>query len=338
MIRKICFAAFAAIALLGCSEKDAELPHVEENAELVTFSVSVPGLDTKSTGGSADDEKTINRLQVFVFNRHGVYETSAVAAEGSVTITCTAGPKRMVALVNAKEEAGVADYESLAARPVYLKDSGVKNLVMLGDTAVTVAAGKPVDIEPALQGFDTKDCVLYLGTFSRSLSPSMRVSYLVLPNRLLNILEQEMSYYSNTVSRIEQYVLNKFIYDKHFERHINRTRKIYEQRRNVLIKALYDKIPDIKIYGEDSGLHFIAKLDDTKYDSIINKTKLDTKVDSVNMTKKYDNLYMTIIKKAFDKKLLIGGTESFLIFCYAHIDENQAKQIAEILCQVLQEI
>ena len=195
--------------------------------------------------------------------------------------------------------------------------------------------GNPI---PALQGFDTRDCVLYLGTFSRSLSPSMRVSYLVLPNRLLNILEQEMSYYSNTVSRIEQYVLNKFIYDKHFERHINRTRKIYEQRRNVLIKALYDKIPDIKIYGEDSGLHFIAKLDDTKYDSIINKTKLDTKVDSVNMTKKYDNLYMTIIKKAFDKKLLIGGTESFLIFCYAHIDENQAKQIAEILCQVLQEI
>ena len=195
--------------------------------------------------------------------------------------------------------------------------------------------GNPI---PALQGFDTRDCVLYLGTFSRSLSPSMRVSYLVLPNRLLNILEQEMSYYSNTVSRIEQYVLNKFIYDKHFERHINRTRKIYEQRRNVLIKALYDKIPDIKIYGEDSGLHFIAKLDDKKYDSIINKTKLDTKVDSVNMTKKYDNLYMTIIKKAFDKKLLIGGTESFLIFCYAHIDENQAKQIAEILCQVLQEI
>ncbi len=185
--------------------------------------------------------------------------------------------------------------------------------------------GNPI---PALQGFDTRDCVLYLGTFSRSLSPSMRVSYLVLPNRLLDIFEQEMSYYSNTVSRIEQYVLNKFIYDRHFERHINRTRKIYEQRRNVLIKALYDKIPDIQISGEDSGLHFIAKLDDKKYDKTL------FKYDTQNMT----NLYTTIIKKAFDKKLLIGGTESFLIFCYAHIDESQAKQIAEILCQVLQEI
>jgi hypothetical protein len=56
------------------------------------------------------------------------------------------------------------------------------------------------------------------------------------------------------------------------------------------------------------------------------------------MTKKYDNLYMTIIKKAFDKKLLIGGTESFLIFCYAHIDESQAKQVANILGQILKEI
>lgn len=210
--------------------------------------------------------------------------------------------------------------------------------------------GNPI---PALQGFDTRDCVLYIGTFSRSLSPSMRVSYLVLPKRLMKVFCQDLSYYSNTVSRIEQYVLNKFIYDKHFERHINRTRKLYEQRRNVLINELKLTIPDIQIFGEDSGLHFIAKLDNKKYDissevkydkiydsqeKLKYDTKADIKTDSLNMTKKYDNLYMTIIKKAFDKKLLIGGTESFLIFCYAHIDENQAKQIAEILCQVLQEI
>ena len=108
MIRKICFAAFAAAALLSCSEKNADLPHVEENSELVTFSVSVPGLDTKSTGGSADDEKTINSLQVFVFNQHGVYEASARADKGEVSITCTAGQKRLVALVNAEEETGVS--------------------------------------------------------------------------------------------------------------------------------------------------------------------------------------------------------------------------------------
>lgn len=186
--------------------------------------------------------------------------------------------------------------------------------------------GNPI---PALQGFDTRDCVLYIGTFSRSLSPSMRVSYLILPKRLIKVFCQDLSYYSNTVSRIEQYVLNKFIYDKHFERHINRTRKLYEQRRNVLINELKLTIPDIQIFGEDSGLHFIAKLDNEKYD-ISSEVKYDKL--------KYDNLYMTIIKKAFDKKLLIGGTESFLIFCYAHIDQNQAKQVANILGQILKEI
>ena len=195
--------------------------------------------------------------------------------------------------------------------------------------------GNPI---PALQGFDTKDCVLYIGTFSRSLSPSMRVSYLVLPKRLIKIFCQDLSYYSNTVSRIEQFVLNKFICDRHFERHINRTRKLYEQRRNILINELKLTIPYIQIFGEDSGLHFIAKLDNKKYDNVNENLKSDTKLDNLNMTKKDDNLYMTIIKKAFDKKLLIGGTESFLIFCYAHIDEKQAKQIANILGQILKEI
>ena len=147
MIRKICFAAFAAAAFMSCSEKNADLPHVEENSGLVTFSVSVPGLDTKSTGGSADDEKTINSLQVFVFNQHGVYEASARADKGEVSITCTAGQKRLVALVNAEEETGVSDYAGLAGRNVYLEDSDVDNLVMLGDTIVSVAADKSINVE-----------------------------------------------------------------------------------------------------------------------------------------------------------------------------------------------
>lgn len=147
MIKKVCFAAIAATALVSCNEKYADLPHVEENAELVTFSVSVPGLDTKSTGGSVDAEKTINSLQVFVFNQHGVYETSAAANKDQLEITCTAGQKRMVALVNAENETNVPDFETLAGRPVYLEDSGIADLVMLGDTTVYVAAGKSINIE-----------------------------------------------------------------------------------------------------------------------------------------------------------------------------------------------
>ena len=147
MIRKICFAAIAAAAFISCNEKSVDLPYYEENGDLVTFSVCIPGLDTKSTDGSADDEKKVNSLQVFVFNQHGVYETSAKANSGEVSITCTAGQKRMVALVNAVEETGVSDYAALAGRSIYLKDSDVDNLVMLGEATVAVAAGKSINIE-----------------------------------------------------------------------------------------------------------------------------------------------------------------------------------------------
>ena len=145
MIKKFCFAAMAAVAAIGCCEKDVELPEYESEDELVTFSVSVPGLQTKSVGDA--DEKKVNNLQVIVFNKHGLYETSVSGRGTALSLTCTAGEKRMVALVNADTEEGLANYEELAGRPVYLKDAGVADLVMLGDSTLTVAANKPINLD-----------------------------------------------------------------------------------------------------------------------------------------------------------------------------------------------
>lgn len=145
MIKKFCFAAMAAVAAIGCCEKDVELPEYESEGELVTFSVSVPGLQTKSVGDT--DEKKVNNLQVIVFNKHGLYETSVSGRGTALSLTCTAGEKRMVALVNADTEEGLANYEELAGRPVYLKDAGVADLVMLGDSTLTVAANRPINLD-----------------------------------------------------------------------------------------------------------------------------------------------------------------------------------------------
>ena len=145
MIKKICFVAMLAVAAMGCSEKDVELPEQETEGELVTFSVSVPGLQTKSTGNT--DEKKVNSLQVIVFNKNGVYEASASGAGTSVDLTCTAGQKRMVALVNAETESGLTNYGELASRSVYLKDTGLGDLVMLGDSSLTVVASRPINLD-----------------------------------------------------------------------------------------------------------------------------------------------------------------------------------------------
>lgn len=173
--------------------------------------------------------------------------------------------------------------------------------------------GNPI---PALQGLDTIGRVLYIGTFSRSLSPSIRVSYLVLPEELINIYYEKFSYYSCTVSRIEQSVLSNFITQGHFERHISRTRKIYEERRDNLIKELKQQIPQILIFGQDSGLHFIARL------------PIPENMDSTTY-------YQLIRDNTKKQNLLIGGTSDFLLFCYAHSTEQLSVKAVQILKNVI---
>ena len=72
--------------------------------------------------------------------------------------------------------------------------------------------------------------MIYLNTFSRTVSPSLRVGYMVLPPRLLPLFEQRVGFYSCTVPAFEQYVLASLIENGDFERHINRIRR---QRRKA---------------------------------------------------------------------------------------------------------
>ena len=67
--------------------------------------------------------------------------------------------------------------------------------------------GKPI---PALQGYDTKGCVIYLGTFSKAIAPGIRVSYMVLPESLLSVYRQKGAAFSATISRIDQRMLEIF--------------------------------------------------------------------------------------------------------------------------------
>ena len=68
--------------------------------------------------------------------------------------------------------------------------------------------GKPI---PALQGNDRQGKVIYLGTFSKAIAPSIRISYLILPKELLHVYEEKGRAISSTVSRIDQMIINEFI-------------------------------------------------------------------------------------------------------------------------------
>lgn len=116
--------------------------------------------------------------------------------------------------------------------------------------------GRPI---PALQGLDTGNKVIYLNTFTKSLAPSLRISYMVLPPALAHQYRKELFFYSSTVPSFEQYILALFMERGHLERHISRTRKRYRSRRNALLQAAESSglTRFATISGEDAGLHLL---------------------------------------------------------------------------------
>jgi len=118
-------------------------------------------------------------------------------------------------------------------------------------------SGKPI---PALQGIDSNEKVIYMGSLSKSISPTLRVSYMVLPPHLIRRYLDKLSYILCPVPIIEQKVLCTFIENGYFERHLNKMRTVYKKKRDTLIKAIIELNPDIKILGADAGLHLLIRI------------------------------------------------------------------------------
>ena len=128
--------------------------------------------------------------------------------------------------------------------------------------------GKPI---PSLQSIDVLGKVIYINTFSKSLSSTIRISYMVLPRELMDEYQRRLSFYSCTVSNFDQHTLAAFIRGGHLEKHINRMRNLYRTRRDGLIDCIRSqpRFDRCRIREEDAGLHFLLELDTPLSDSEI---------------------------------------------------------------------
>ena len=115
---------------------------------------------------------------------------------------------------------------------------------------------------PALQTMDRSGRVIYMNTFSKTLAPSIRISYMILPPALMETFRQRLGFYSCTVPSFEQYTLARFLSGGWFEKHINRMRKFYRTRRNRVVEALQASpfAEHITILEQDAGLHFLLQV------------------------------------------------------------------------------
>lgn len=128
--------------------------------------------------------------------------------------------------------------------------------------------GKPI---PALQSIDITDKVIYINTFSKSLTSTMRISYMVLPLTLAREFLSRMDFYSCTVSNFEQFTLMRFIEEGYFEKHINRMRNYYHKQRDCLLEAIRESPLSslVTIREEDAGLHFLMEIKTAIPDRIV---------------------------------------------------------------------
>jgi GntR family transcriptional regulator/MocR family aminotransferase len=114
-----------------------------------------------------------------------------------------------------------------------------------------------------LQSLDTRSCVIYVGTFSKSLSPQLRMGYLVLPPALVTTFRHAKQLADRHAPTLDQMVLAELIRSGTYERHLRRLKRENERRRGALVEAIARCFGSrAHVEGTDSGLHLVVWLRD----------------------------------------------------------------------------
>lgn len=178
---------------------------------------------------------------------------------------------------------------------------------------------------PPLFAQDTQNKVIYMNTFSKSLVPSLRISYMILPPKLLERYESTMSFYSCTVSSFEQYTLARFISEGYLERHINRMKNYYKEQRKLILKAIKNSpLGKISTITErNAGTHFLLTVHTALTEQEIRQK---AHIANLNISMLSDYRYEPCKED-----------EHTLVINYAGIPQNRIEEIVECLGKIFPE-
>lgn len=179
--------------------------------------------------------------------------------------------------------------------------------------------GKPI---PALQGYDANEKVIYLGTFSRSIAPAIRMSYMVLPQPLLELYKKKSKFLNTTVSKVDQRIVQRFLEEGYYERHLNKTRALYKNRHDTLLNGLKPLAKRCRISGENAGVHFLLTFQGRKEEELIQEALF-------NGIKVYGLSEYYIDSPPKDQATILLG--------YANMTEENLQKAAGILNRIWQQ-
>ena len=115
--------------------------------------------------------------------------------------------------------------------------------------------------------------MIYLNSFAKTLAPSLRIAYMMLPEELLARYQASMMFYSCTVSAFEQYTLKAFLCGGYYERHLNRMRSLYRARRDAFIGGLAPLGKKLSISGQEAGVHLLLRIPSMSEESLVERAK-----------------------------------------------------------------
>ena len=181
-------------------------------------------------------------------------------------------------------------------------------------------AGRPI---PTLQSIDVMEKVIYINTFSKSLAPAFRISYLVLPRHLVTRFYETLGFYSGTVSCLEQMTLARFLSQGYFEKHINRMRNHYRALRDRLLEELRSSpLSDlVRISEENAGLHFLLEVDTDQSDEAILRAA------------EAEDLRISFVSQYYFSQE--GRTPHVLVMNYSGLEEDRIPEAVARLCRAV---
>ncbi|MGV0597047.1 MocR-like pyridoxine biosynthesis transcription factor PdxR [Mycolicibacterium porcinum] len=173
---------------------------------------------------------------------------------------------------------------------------------------------------PALRGIDDgRDCVAYIGTVSKILTPALRVAWLLPPPRLRGAVVDALEDSGESVCAVTTLALARFIESGALTRHLARAARTYSARRSALVGALGRRCPDLRLDGVEAGLHMVVRLPDGSDDVAVAAALGDRGVIVSPLS--------TYFSGAAGARGLVCG--------YARLPETQADRVAEIVAGTL---
>jgi GntR family transcriptional regulator/MocR family aminotransferase len=181
-------------------------------------------------------------------------------------------------------------------------------------------SGRPL---ASLQGLDRDGRVIYLGTFSKTIFPALRLGYLVVPTDLIGVFAAARALTDLHSPLIDQAVLAEFIAERHFSRHIRQMRGLYEERQQILVEEVRNNLAGmLEVAPAEAGMHLIGWLPRGMDDREVTRRAAEA------------NLRIARVSAYCIKQNLRGG----LLLGYTAFNERLIKQGVKKLARVLNEI